>query len=71
MFSSWSKFFGSCVSRLSAVARSCFLGRGMWRERCRRVGRRVRELRVELAAASAAQRRLEEANEQLHTRVRE
>lgn len=69
MFSSWSKYIGSCVSRASALARSCFLGRNLWRGRCRDLRRQVEELRGELEAALQTQRRVETLNEELRSRV--
>lgn len=71
MFSSWSKFMERCASRVSALARSCFLGRNLWRGRCRDLRRQVAELRGELESALLAQRRVEVLNEQLRSRVQE
>lgn len=30
---SWPEFYGNCKTRISAIARSCFLGRGRWKEK--------------------------------------
>ena len=71
MSSAWSNFMGSCESRISALARSCFLGRQKWRQRCRDCKRQVDDLRDELQVAQGEQRRVTAENEQLRQRLRE
>lgn len=69
MFTSWTRFMGSCVSRASALARSCFLGRRLWRGRCQALGRQVEKLRGELESARLIQHRVEQRNEELQSQI--
>jgi hypothetical protein len=65
--SSWRKYWGRCKSRLSAIARSCFLGRERWHKNFSQLQAQVREL--EHAVQSNEQLKLE--NERLKARVAE
>ncbi len=71
MVSSWPTFVSQCKSRLSAIARSCFLGRALWREKFKEVSELIEELRKEIEAAEAYGQQLEQENTQLRERVSE
>ena len=45
MVSLWPKFGSRCKSRLSAIARSCFLGRAHWREKFMEASEALKGLR--------------------------
>lgn len=64
---SWPIFVSQCKSGLSAVARSCFLGRKAARERCRQLTEQRNEAR-ELAARRGAENILLRENERRLTR---
>lgn len=49
--SSWPKFVGGCKSRLSAIARSLFLGREHWETKYSNLCQRYREMRSQLSDA--------------------
>lgn len=53
MVSSWSEFASTCKSRLSAIARSCFLGRVAAREKCRDIQLQLREAGADAARSKA------------------
>jgi hypothetical protein len=66
---SWPIFVSQCKSGLSAVARSCFLGRRTARERCRQLTEQRNEAR-ELAARRGAENiRLRENEQRLQRRI--
>lgn len=69
MGSSWPKFISECKSGLSAIARSCFLGRGYWREKFRELNQVLEELRGQGARAQARLEQLEQENGHLHEQV--
>lgn len=71
MVSSWSTYVSHCKSRLSAIARSCFLGRALWREKFKEVNELIEDLRKEIEAAEAYGQKLEQENTQLRERVSE
>ena len=71
MVSSWPIFVSQCKSRLSAIARSCFLGRAHWREKFKEVSELIEELRKEMEAAEAHGQQLVQENIQLRERVLE
>lgn len=68
MGSSWAEFGANCKSRLSAIARSCFLGRTHWIEKSQETKRAGEELRKALAVCEARCRRIERENEDLRRR---
>lgn len=68
---SWPRFRSECKSRLSAVARSCFLGRAHWAEKCREKQQVVEELRDEAAKREARFEQLARENERLRERIAE
>ena len=66
---SWPKYRSECKSRLSAVARSCYLGRAHWSEKCREL-RHIREaLRNEASNWGARCEELERENHRLRERI--
>lgn len=69
MVSSWPVFVSECKSRLSAIARSCFLGRAHWREKFREVDVLLEELREESAESEAHWEQVERENMQLRERL--
>lgn len=69
MVPSWPNFVSQCKSRLSAVARSCFLGRAHWREKCREIDDLLREVRREGEELEARRVQLEHENLQLRQRI--
>ena len=71
MVSSWPKFTSKCKSRLSAIARSCFLGRVAAREKCQDVQQQLREVRTEAAQREIEIARLKFENQQLQKRTAE
>ena len=71
MVSSWPEFASQCKSRLSAIARSCFLGRARWQEKFQEVNQLLEELREESARSEAKRRELEQENLDLRERVSE
>lgn len=71
MASLWSKYFASCKSRLSAIARSCFLGRQRARAKVKELKQRIAE-QCEAARQSQARiEQLEAENRRLQECVRE
>ena len=71
MVSSWRSFVSECKSPLSAIARSCFLGRLRWYRKCRELRQRLEELRRQAAMLEADRERLEQENRELGERVAE
>ena len=70
MFSHWPEFFSSCRSRLSAIARSCFLSRKRWIEKYSRLSATLRGLRSERDQARLETERLKSTIQQLVERVK-
>lgn len=68
---SWKTYFSQCKSRLSAIARSCYLQRVHWCSKFRESKREQEELRGRLAESEARCRQLGQANEELSQRVSE
>lgn len=68
---SWTKFVSGCKSRLSALARSCFLRRLHWFRKYQEAKQAQEELREALAERDARCRQLEQENEILSGRVSE
>lgn len=71
MGSSWTKFRSQCKSRLSALARRAYLGRGAWRARYHEVRLCLQEARGEVTKLKSRQAQLEEENARLPERIRE
>ena len=71
MASLWPTFGSQCKSRLSAIARSCFLGRARWREKFKEASEALERLRTEMAKAEADRVRVERENMELCRRVSE
>ena len=71
MVSSWPIFVSECKSRLSAIARSCFLGRAQWREKYRELDALLQEVREEGERFEARREQLEQQNRQLQQRISE
>ena len=71
MVSSWTKFGSQCKSRLSAIARSCYLRRVHWFEKYREAKQALEELRKAMANCEARCRQLEQENGDLCLRVSE
>jgi hypothetical protein len=69
--SSWPEFVSQCKCRLSAIARSCFLGRARWQEKFREVNELLEGLREESAQIEAHRLQLERENIELRERVSE
>jgi hypothetical protein len=67
--SSWPIFVSRCKSRLSALARSCFLGREHWFRKYQQAKQAEKELRELLANSEAGCRELEKKNQDLRERV--
>jgi len=68
---SWSDYVSKCKSRLSATARSCYLGKLHWARKCREVKQTAKSLRELLANSTARCQELENKNQELHQRVAE
>lgn len=66
---SWSKFLSRCKSRLSAIARSCFLGREHWYKRYREAEQVQVELREVIAKCEERCQQLEQKNQDLCQQV--
>ena len=63
MASSWPKFVSGCKSRLSALARSCFLRRRHWQQKYLDTKQALRESRELLARCEARCQQLEQQNQ--------
>jgi hypothetical protein len=62
-------YFSGCKSRLSAIARSCFLGRAAAKEKCGDAERGWKEALEEVARLEAENARLREVNQQSENRI--
>lgn len=71
MVSSWTEFFSGCKSRLSVIARSCFLQRVHWFEKYQEAKQTQEELRKVKADCEVRCRQLEQEKEDLCERVSE
>lgn len=71
MSSSWPNYVLQCKSRLSAIARCCFLGRENWRERFQEAQRLLDEFHQEVAKCEASREQFARENLQLQSRVSE
>lgn len=71
MVSSWIKFSSQCKSRLSAIARSCYLRRVHWFEKYREAKEVQAELQEAVRNGEARCRQLEEEKEALCGRISE
>lgn len=71
MPASWPNYVSQCKSRLSALARCCFLGRESWRERFQEAQRLLDEFRQEQAEYEALEEQFVQENLQLQARVLE
>lgn len=71
MVSSWSKFSSQCKSRLSAIARSCYLRRVHWFEKYREAKQAQEELQEAVRNAEARCQQLEKEKEDLCRRISE
>ena len=71
MVSSWPIFVSQCKSRLSVIARSCFLGRAHWRTKYYEVNELLWEAYEEGEKCEARREQLEQENLQLRQRVSE
>ncbi len=69
MVLSWPIFVSQCKSRLSVIARSCFLGRAHWREKFREIDDLLQEVRQEGVECEARREQLEEENMRLRQRI--
>lgn len=71
MVSSWTIYCSKCKSRLSAIARSCYLRRVFWQQKYQQSKQVQEELREAIAECEARCRQLEQENEDLCQRVSE
>lgn len=71
MVSSWPILISKCKSGLSAIARSCFLGRVAAREKCRDVKQQLKEVRAEAAQREIEIARLKLENQQSQKQITE
>lgn len=71
MVSSWPIFASRCKSRLSAIARSCFLGRAHWREKFREIDDLLQEVRQQGMESEALREQLEQENRELRQHISE
>jgi len=69
--SSWTIYCSKCKSRLSAIARSCYLRRIFWQKKYQESKQCQEELREAMAECEARCRQLEQENEDLRQRVSE
>lgn len=69
MFTSWPEFISSCRSRVSALARSCYLRCAHWKEKCVRLTSVNRRLQREVTQSKAEVSRLCSANRALSARI--
>jgi hypothetical protein len=67
--SSWPMFVSQCKSRLSAIARSCFLGRAHWHQKFTETHELVEELLEKIAESEAIREEVEQENGQLRERI--
>lgn len=66
---SWSEYVSNCKSRLSAIARSCYLRALYWANKCREARHVAKSLEESLARSNARCRELENENTDLRQRV--
>jgi hypothetical protein len=71
VLSSWTIYISKCKSGLSAIARSCFLGREAAKERLRKIRQQQEEARVEAARKEAQISRLEQLEQQSQAQIAE
>lgn len=71
MWESWKIYIAERKSRLSAIARSCFLRRMHWFRKCREEQQQNEDLRVRLEQAEARCQVLEQENEALREKIEE
>ncbi len=71
MSSSWPNYVSQCKSRLSAIARCCFLGREYWHEKFQEAQRLLDQLCQERAECEARREQFLQENLQLQARVLE
>ena len=71
MVLSWTVFSSKCKSRLSGIARSCYLRRVFWHQKYQEAKQTQEELRETIAKCEAHCRQLEQENEGLSQRVSE
>ena len=69
MRSSWTKFVSECKTRLSAIARSCFLGRRLWFEKYKEAKQLLEKLQQEESRWDAHRKELEKRNRELHQQI--
>jgi hypothetical protein len=69
--SSWPNYVSQCKSRLSALARCCFLGRESWQEKFQEAQRLLDESGQQRAEYEARAKQFERENSQLQARVLE
>jgi hypothetical protein len=63
--SSWPMFISDCKSGLSAIARSCFIGRAAAREQCRGIKQQLKEVCREAARNESVAVHLQQENQRL------
>jgi hypothetical protein len=68
---SWPKYTSECKSRLSAIARSCFLGRARWAQKFRVQQELLKELRDEASNSETRAEQLTQENTRLRKRIAE
>jgi len=68
---SWSEYMSNCKSRLSAIARSCYLRALYWEEKYREAKQVTQSLQESLAKSEARCRELEDENHEVRQRVSE
>jgi hypothetical protein len=71
MGSSWTSYASGCKSRLSAIARSCFLRRQHWLRKYQEAKRAEKEVRESLVNAEARCLELQQKNQDLCRQVAE
>ena len=62
MVSSWTNFVSQCKSRLSAIARSCYLGRAHWQRKFQEVSQLLEEALDSGAKSEAIREQLKQEN---------
>ena len=67
--SSWAIYCSKCKSRLSAIARSCYLRRVFWQQKYRQAKQVQEELQEVIAECEARCRQLEQENGDLRQQV--
>lgn len=69
--SSWSAYWGCCKSRLSAISRSLFVSRTLWRQRYRECQASLAEARAALAECDVRRRAVEREMNRLRAELQE